>query len=80
MSHQENPNIRFINLRCTQELYRKAELEAAARKMKDVSAFVRHLVTEATMDTELTKADYALIEKRITERREAKKKKEAKHG
>lgn len=71
MAHQENPNIRFVNVRCTQELYRKAELEAAARKMKDVSAFVRHLVTEATLDVQLTRADLDLIAERIQQRKEA---------
>ena len=71
--HQENPNIRFINVRCTQELYRKAELEAQARKMKDVSAFVRHLVTEATLDTELTPSDRKIIEERVASRKESQK-------
>lgn len=70
MAHQENPNIRFINVRCTQELYRKAEIEAHARKMPDVSALVRHLVTEATIDTELTAADFELIRERIQKRKE----------
>ncbi len=69
MPHQENPNIRFINIRCTQELYRKAELEAKSRKMADVSAFVRFLLTEATLDVELTKSDRKIIEQRIAERR-----------
>lgn len=69
MAHQENPNIRFINVRCNQELYRKAELEAKSRKMADVSAFIRHLITEATLNVELTRADHKLIEQRIAERR-----------
>lgn len=71
MPHQENPNIRFINVRCTQELYRKAELEARARKMSDVSALIRHLLTEATLHTDLTDEDVKLIQKRIAERKAA---------
>ncbi len=69
MSHQENPNIRFINVRCNQELYRKVELEAKSRKFADVSAFIRHLLTEATIGVELTKADHKIIEDRVAERR-----------
>lgn len=69
MPHQENPNIRFVNVRCSQELYRRAELEANNRKMSNVSAFVRSLIVKATRNVEFTQADDMLIKKRTSERR-----------
>lgn len=67
MAHQENPKIRFLSIRCSQELYRKVERKADARKM-DLSAFVRSLLVEATRDIELTQSDSRIIQNRISER------------
>ena len=69
--HQDNPNIRMIGVKLTQELYRKTEKRVEERKMKDVSQLVRFLVTEETINTPLTDEDRAIIAKRVA----AKKKK-----
>ena len=66
--HQENPNIRMIGVKLTQELYRKTEKRVAERKMSDVSQLVRFLIMEETINTPLTEED-----KRIIEERKAKK-------
>jgi Arc/MetJ-type ribon-helix-helix transcriptional regulator len=62
--HQENPNIRMIGVKLTQELYRKTEKRVAERKMKDVSQLVRFLITEETVNTPLTDEDKRIIEER----------------
>lgn len=67
MANQENPNIRFLHVRVTQELFRKAEIRAAARKM-DVSSLVRFLVNEECTNVKLTSEDYIQIAQRIKER------------
>ena len=66
--HQENPNIRMIGVKLTQELYRKTEKRVVERKMKDVSQLVRFLIMEETINTPLTDED-----KRIVEERKSKK-------
>ncbi len=63
--HQDNPNIRMIGVKLTQELYRKTEKRVEERKMKDVSQLVRFLVTEETINTPLTDEDRAIIAKRV---------------
>lgn len=62
--HQENPNIRMIGVKLTQELYRKTEKRVEERKMKDVSQLVRFLITEETLNTPLTDEDKRIIEER----------------
>lgn len=66
--HQENPNIRMIGVKLTQELYRKTEKRVAERKMKDVSQLVRFLITEETVNTPLTDEDKRIIEDRKAKR------------
>ena len=68
MAHQENPNIRFLAIRCSQELYRKVERKVSVLKV-DVSSFVRSLLVEATRDIELTQVDNRIIQNRTSERR-----------
>ncbi len=67
MPHQENPNIRFINVRVTQELYMLAEKRAEEHKT-DISGLVRMLLLEKVAGMELTSDDYAELAKRTKER------------
>lgn len=67
MPDQENPNIRFISVRVTQELFRKAEIRAEARQM-DISGLVRYLLTEECVKVKLTSEDYAELARRTKER------------
>jgi hypothetical protein len=64
MAHQENPKIKMLGVKLTQELYRAIEKEAEEHKMK-VSEYVRHLIVEETINTTLTEEDYELINSRI---------------
>lgn len=66
--HQDNPNIRMIGVKLTQELYRKTEKRVAERKMKDVSQLVRFLITEETINTPITDEDKRIIEQRKAKR------------
>ena len=68
MPNQENPNIRFMNVRVPQDLYRKAEKRAELRKMDTVSELVRYLLMEECVTVKLTSEDFAEIAKRIKER------------
>ena len=71
--HQDNPNIRMIGVKLTQELYRKTEKRVEERKMKDVSQLVRFLVTEETINTPLTDEDREIIAQRIAARKKGGK-------
>lgn len=69
MPNQENPNIKFLNVRVTQELFRKAEKRAKERDM-DVSELVRFLVNEDCAGIDLSPEDYIEIARRVQSRRE----------
>lgn len=63
MSHQESPDIKMLGVKLTQLLYRTIEVEAENHKMK-TSEYVRHLIVEDTIHTQLTEKDYAIINER----------------
>ena len=69
MPNQEHPNIKFLNVRVTQELFLKAEKRAAERDM-DVSELVRFLITEDCSGIDLTPDDYIEIARRVAARKE----------
>ncbi len=64
MAHQDSPTVKMLGVKLTQALYRSIEKEAEAHQMK-VSAYVRHLIVEETVNTTLTEEDYAIINSRI---------------
>lgn len=64
MSHQETPTVKMLGVKLTQRLYRAIEKEAELHKM-NVSEYVRHLIVENTLNTELTEEDNAIINSRI---------------
>ncbi len=71
MPNQENPNIRPLFVRVTQELWRELEVLAKRRGFEDVSSLVRSVLTEAVKDVNLTEDDYRLIAERVHQRQEA---------
>ncbi|MBQ6102971.1 MAG: hypothetical protein IJL06_04795 [Kiritimatiellae bacterium] len=70
MPNQENPNIRPLFVRVTQELWRELEVLAKRRGFEDVSSLVRSVLTEAVKDVKLTEDDYRLIAERVHNRQE----------
>lgn len=70
MPNQENPNIRPLFARVSQELWRELEVLAKKRGFEDVSSLVRSILTEAVRDVHLTEADYRLIADRVAKRQE----------
>lgn len=70
MPNQENPNIRPLFARVSQELWRELEVLAEKRGFEDVSSLVRSILTEAVRDVHLTEADYRLIADRVAKRQE----------
>ncbi len=70
MPNQENPNIRPLFVRVTQELWRELEVLAKRRGFEDVSSLVRSVLTEAVKDVNLTEDDYRLIAERVHQRQE----------
>ena len=70
MPNQENPNIRPLFARVTQELWRELEVLAARRGFPDVSSLVRSVLVEAVKDVRLTADDYRIIADRVAKRQE----------
>lgn len=70
MPNQENPNIRPLFTRVTQELWRELEILAAKRGFADVSSLVRSVLLDAVAEVQLTAADYKLIAERVAKRQE----------
>ena len=64
MAHQQSPKIRQLAVKLTQEAYRQLEKEATYHRLS-VAEYARFLVNEATLNTELTEEDYAIIRRRI---------------
>lgn len=64
MAHQLSPKIKQIVIKLTQEHYRQLEKEAAERKMT-ITQYIRWVLAEETLDTQLTQEDYELIKARI---------------
>jgi Arc/MetJ-type ribon-helix-helix transcriptional regulator len=69
MSNQENPGIRIVGFRVTQQLFRQLEKLAERRGFRDVSSMVRALVIDAVSGVELTAEDHREIAARIDERK-----------
>lgn len=70
MPNQENPNIRPLFARVSQELWRELEVLAKRRGFADVSSLVRSVLADAVRDVKLTAADYRLIAERVAKRQE----------
>ena len=70
MPNQENPNIRPLFARVSQELWRELEVLAKRRGFADVSSLVRSVLADAVRDVKLTAADYRLIADRVAKRQE----------
>ena len=68
MSNQENPHIRQLNVRMTQEMYLLGQKRAKERQMKNISELVRHLLMEECKNVSLTSEDFVEISKRVKER------------
>ena len=70
MPNQENPNIRPLFTRVTQELWRELEVLAIQRGFTDVSSLVRSVLVEAVKDVKLSPEDYRVIADRVAKRQE----------
>ena len=64
MPHQLSPKIKQIVVKLPQEHYRQLEKEAVERKMT-ITQYVRWVLAEHTLNTELTQEDYEIISARI---------------
>lgn len=70
MPNQENPSIRPLHVRVTQELYMMLEKLADRRGYPSVSELVRAILIDTTRDVYLTPEDYREIARRVAERGE----------
>ena len=64
MAHQLSPHVKQLAVKLPQELYRQLEKEADERKMS-ITQYIRWVLSEETLNTELTKEDYEIIRARI---------------
>ncbi|MCL1909553.1 MAG: hypothetical protein FWG05_01300 [Kiritimatiellaeota bacterium] len=64
MAHQLSPKIKQIVVKLSQEHYRQLEKEAFEHKMT-ITEYVRWVLAEHTLNTELTQEDYEIINTRI---------------
>ena len=70
MPNQENPSIRPLHVRVTQELYMMLEKLAERRGYATVSELVRAVLVDLTREVYLTPDDYREIARRVEARSE----------
>lgn len=70
MPNQENPSIRPLHVRVTQELYLSLEKLAERRGYATLSEFIRAVLVDLTRDVYLTADDYREIARRVEARGE----------